>query len=132
MEKFQEMKLEPYGLAPQHYKMLRTLHQIGTEGIAVYALRKMLLNPKSDISRLVAKVEKMGLVMRTASESDKRKVHITITQKGIDLLGDIDRRKNDFWLDVNDVTEEENVQLYNLLQKLVHGFYKQLPKRKNR
>ena len=49
------------------------------------------------MTRLVARVEELGLVDRAAHPTDRRQVLLTVSQRGLDLLAE-ERRRRDVWL----------------------------------
>ena len=49
------------------------------------------------MTRLVARVEELGLVARAAHPTDRRQVLLTVSERGLDLLAE-DRRRRDAWL----------------------------------
>ena len=49
------------------------------------------------MTRLVARVEELGLVERAAHPTDRRQVLLTVSERGLDLLAE-ERRRRDAWL----------------------------------
>jgi DNA-binding MarR family transcriptional regulator len=49
-----------------------------------------MLDPSPDVTRLIDKLVERGLVKRSRSEEDRRMIIHTITEKGFDLLDELD------------------------------------------
>ena len=101
-----------------------------TQFIVLRALRKgpcntsflahMLGVTLSAVTALINRLHRMGLVTRQRHEKDRRQVLITITPKGIKLLGEVEEKRNLLLaLYLAKVSEEERTQLLQLLQKAV-------------
>lgn len=101
-----------------------------TQFIVLRALRKgpcntsflahMLGVTLSAVTALINRLHRMGLVTRQRHEKDRRQVVITITHKGIKLLGEVEEKRNLLLaLYLAKVSEEERTQLLQLLQKAV-------------
>ncbi|MGB2578606.1 DNA-binding MarR family transcriptional regulator [Elusimicrobium simillimum] len=72
------------------------------------------------LSELLAKLEKNGLVQRSASETDRRSMNISLTPAGEEaaLQGE-ETSKEDFFSFLSD---EEKTNLSNMLDKIIEGF----------
>lgn len=115
-----------YGLCGTHYNILRILAGEksvgggeGAEcGLPVLEVRDRLITRVPDITRLVDKLEKEGLVERVRTETDRRLVLLCITAKGQKLVDKIKaplRQLNDRLL--SHMTKDELNQLSRLLEK---------------
>jgi DNA-binding MarR family transcriptional regulator len=72
----------------------------------------------SNTTRLVDKLLLKDLVTRNVCPENRRKIEVLITQKGLDLLTELDpkvQRHSDFF--AKNLTEEELIQLNILLEK---------------
>ena len=78
---------QQYGLTPGKFNILMVIKHHGkNNGIPQVQLSKHLILTPSNMTKLIAKLEKEGLVERSALKGDRR-VNITkITKKGSDLL----------------------------------------------
>lgn len=77
-----------------------------------------MLDRMSNASRIVDKLEKKGLVKRSQSEFDRRAVDVIITQKGLDLLAELDEPMAIWEDNLTGLTVTEATQLNDLLDKL--------------
>ncbi|GGD88686.1 MarR family winged helix-turn-helix transcriptional regulator [Planktosalinus lacus] len=88
-EKIAEL-LKPYKVSMQQYNVLRILR--GQKGIPanLSTIQERMINKMSNTTRLVDKLIEKKLADRTICESNRRKVEIIITPKGLELLLEID------------------------------------------
>lgn len=81
--------VKPYGLTPTLYNVLRILRGAGPAGLCRYEVRDRLISPDPDVTRLLDRLEKAGLVRRERDEVNRRQVKATITQAGLNLLEEL-------------------------------------------
>jgi DNA-binding MarR family transcriptional regulator len=110
--------LKPYGLTTQQYNVLRILRGQKLKAISVNAVAVRMIDKMSNVSRLIDKLKDKGLVLRTINQDDRRQVDIEITEKGLELLNEIDNVQLKIKEHFKTLTEEEAKQLNNLLDKL--------------
>jgi DNA-binding MarR family transcriptional regulator len=82
--------LKPHGLSPTQYNVLRILRGAGDGGAACKDIAARMIAPDPDITRLVDRLEKRGLVTRSRSVTDRRRVPVRITESGRTLLAELD------------------------------------------
>ncbi|MEM1212902.1 MAG: MarR family transcriptional regulator [Planctomycetota bacterium] len=75
-----------HGLTSAQYNALRIIGARGKAGIPSQSIAKDLVTRDPDITRLVARLVKAGLVERAASSEDRRVVRIVIRPEGTRLL----------------------------------------------
>ncbi|MEZ4413759.1 MAG: MarR family transcriptional regulator [Gemmatimonadales bacterium] len=78
--------LRPYGLTPTQYNVLRILRGAGAEGLPRCEVQGRLVAPVADTTRLLDRLEKMGLVVRARNTNDRRVVTSKITPRGLAVL----------------------------------------------
>jgi len=78
--------LKPYNISIQQFNILRILRGLHPEPATVKLLTERMIDKMSNASRLVEKLKKKGLLERKNCIEDRRRVNISITQKGLDLL----------------------------------------------
>lgn len=81
--------LRPFGLTPTQYNVLRILRGAGEAGLPRCEVQARLVAPVADTTRLLDRMEKMGLVKRTRSTEDRRVVASRITPRGLALLDQV-------------------------------------------
>ena len=110
--------LKPYGITMQQYNVLRILRGQFPKGITTSDIRSRMLDKMSDTSRLVDRLTKLELVEKKVNPSDRRLVEVRITDKGLNLLSNIDidnENKNNFSTHLS-VEEAEKINV--LLDKM--------------
>ncbi|HQR17145.1 MAG TPA: MarR family transcriptional regulator [Gemmatimonadales bacterium] len=78
--------LRPFGLTPTQYNVLRILRGAGPDGLPRCDVQARLVAPVADTTRLLDRLERMGLVARVRSTEDRRVVTSRITPKGLTML----------------------------------------------
>jgi DNA-binding MarR family transcriptional regulator len=84
-------RVEPYGISPAQYNVLRILRGAGDKGLPTLAVRDRLIEEAPGITRLIDKLEDAGYVRRDRKGGDRRKVHCIITASGLSLLDAMDK-----------------------------------------
>lgn len=78
------------GLSEATYNVLRILRAAGEDGRCWGEIRQDLVVPVPDVTRLIDRLEKSGHCERQRSVTDRRKVYIRITKKGLDVVNGLD------------------------------------------
>lgn len=75
-----------HGLSSTQYNALRILRGAGPEGLACSEVGARMINRDPDITRLLDRLERRGLIERSRELKDRRVIKARITQAGLDLL----------------------------------------------
>jgi DNA-binding MarR family transcriptional regulator len=110
--------LKPYDITYQQFNVLRILRGQQMQPASIKLIRERMLDKMSDASRIVEKLRTKGLVERHICQHDRRSCQVFITQNGMDLLSEIDKRNDVSEQDMSHLSEEEKKQLNTLLDKL--------------
>ena len=110
--------LKPFELTGQQYNVLRILRGSSPKPLSTSCIRSRMLDKMSDASRIVDRLFKKGLLERKPCPSDKRLVDVLITQKGLNLVGQIDEPLQEISNLFGTITEEEAATLNQILDKL--------------
>jgi DNA-binding MarR family transcriptional regulator len=86
--------VEPYGITPQQYNVLRILRGAGPDGLPTLTIGERMIEQTPGVTRLVDRLELKGLVARTPCPTDRRRVFCRITEVGLKLLSDLDEPVN--------------------------------------
>lgn len=80
--------LRPFGLTDVQFNLMMILqHQSGSaEGLSQAQISDMMLVNRANITSLIDRMEKAGLVVRTPAPSDRRSNIVKLTGKGRELL----------------------------------------------
>ncbi|MCW3463063.1 MarR family winged helix-turn-helix transcriptional regulator [Chitinophaga nivalis] len=111
--------LKRYDLSSQQYNVLRILRGSKPRPLNLLDIQERMMDKMSNATRLVEKLRQKGLLTRSQCESNRRKVEIEITDKGMALLTELDPLMHQADREiVKKITEEEAQQLNMLLDKL--------------
>jgi DNA-binding MarR family transcriptional regulator len=88
--------LKPHALSPTQYNALRILRGAGQRGMPCQEIGERMITRDSDVTRLVDRLEKRGLVMRRPDGKDRRVVRAVITPSGLELLRKLDGPVQEF------------------------------------
>ncbi len=77
-----------------------------------------MIDKQSDVSRIVERLRKGELLHRDSCPTDRRAVNVVISQKGLDLLHNIDPHI-DTLTQLNNLTDEEANTLAGLIEKIL-------------
>lgn len=76
-------RLRPFDLTTEQYAVLVQLWE--GEGVSQSTLAELLLKDKPNITRIIAKVERKGLVQRDRDPDDRRSYQVHLTPAGREL-----------------------------------------------
>ena len=110
-------KMSKHQITLQQYNVLRILRGQHPNPATINMLKERMLDKMSDASRIVDRLIQKGMVTRCTNQTDRRAVDIIITDKGLNLLKKLDVELNSADLLKNNLSEEEALQLNNLLDK---------------
>src|SRR5215467_10951847 len=82
-------------LSATQYNVLRILRGAGPEGLACRGIGDRMITHDPDITRLLDRMEKRGLITRERQKDDRRVVKTRITAKGLELLKPLDQPMRD-------------------------------------
>ncbi|HEX4542145.1 MAG TPA: MarR family transcriptional regulator [Candidatus Acidoferrum sp.] len=86
-----EQLVRPANLTGTQYNVLRILRGAGSEGLACRKIGERLISHDPDITRLLDRMEKRGLITRERQKDDRRVVKTRITRRGLGLLRPLDQ-----------------------------------------
>jgi DNA-binding MarR family transcriptional regulator len=108
---------EKADLTPQQFNILRILRGAG-KPLSTMQIRQRMLDKMSDTSRIVDRLMKKELVLKVICQNDRRLVDITISEKGMKLLQELDNYNDEMDALLSGINEEEAKTLNHLLDKL--------------
>ncbi len=82
--------LEPHGITPQQYNVLRILRGAGPKGLPTLAIAERVIERAPGITRIIDRLEAKGWVKRERRSADRRCVDCSITPTGLELLANLD------------------------------------------
>jgi DNA-binding MarR family transcriptional regulator len=95
LHKIQQNYLDKFGLTPQQYNVLRILKGQG-KPCSIKTIKERMLDVNSDVSRMIDRMVKAGLINRNTSENDRRASLISLSQQGNKVLSALKEMDNVF------------------------------------
>ena len=104
-------------ITSQQFNILRILR--GANGpLSTLQIRQRMLDKMSDTSRIVDRLIKKRLVSKNLHSRDKRLVDVAITEKGLQILHEIDKFEKQMDDILKNLSEKEAESLNFLLDKI--------------
>ena len=88
-EQFEQM-IRPFNISMTQYNVLRILRGAEPEGRTCGEIGERMIAREPDVTRLLERMEKAGLIKRTRDSSDRRVVLTRITSCGLKLLEEME------------------------------------------
>lgn len=82
--------LQPFGITPQQYNVLRILRGAEPEGLPTLAIADRLIEETPGMTRLLDRLEAKRLIRRARCKADRRQVLCRISPGGLRLLEQAD------------------------------------------
>lgn len=117
-----EMHFSQYGLSKAKFNALIQLYMTGGQGLSQSELGKKLLVSRANITRLIDRLEKDGLVIRQPDSKDKRVFQLYLTDRATALMNFFVPIHNQYILRLVSVLDDKEKELLlSLLSKLKKG-----------
>ncbi|HEX6372241.1 MAG TPA: MarR family transcriptional regulator [Longimicrobium sp.] len=114
--------LRTHDLTQAQYNVLRILRGAGEGGLNASEIAGRMISRDPDVTRLVDRLEKRGLVDRWRCSEDRRVVWTRIAQAGLDLINPIDAPLNELHRRLLSHMSQEKLQtLIELLEEARDG-----------
>lgn len=110
--------LKKSGITGAQYNILRILRGQHPKPASINLLKERMLDKMSDASRLVERLLQKGFVDRKICPEDRRRVEVVITEKGLELLKEIDTHDNEIDIILSKLSLDEIRMLNELLDKM--------------
>ncbi|MEM7552178.1 MAG: MarR family winged helix-turn-helix transcriptional regulator [Bacteroidota bacterium] len=118
LNQFYNREFRKLNLTTQQFNILRILRGQKGSPVTIGDIKERMIEKESDVSRVVEKMRHNGLIERCISKKDRRVAEVTITKKGLELLGQIDELQPDFDGIMSKLSKKELQTLNKLLNKL--------------
>jgi len=111
--------LKEYGVTPTQYNALRILRGAHPVAMSCKEVGERMVTPVPDVTRLVDRLEKRGLVERARGAEDRRVVEVSITEGGRAVLKRIDQPLAK-WMssELASLSDEQIEDLIDLLERV--------------
>ncbi len=111
-------RLKNHGITPEQFNVLRILRGNNPKPMMLADVTCRMIDKSSNATRLVEKLRQKGLVEREICEDNRRQVDISITAKGLTILGKIDKQAQQWNEILGNITKTEARELNRILDKL--------------
>lgn len=118
LESNQRDFFKPFGITSQQYNVLRILRDMDPKAATIGLLKEKMLDKMCDVSRMVERLRVKKLINRQLNIEDRRAVDIVISDKGKELLKEIDQFLPSFEQVATPLSVQELEELNNLLDKI--------------
>jgi DNA-binding MarR family transcriptional regulator len=88
--------LKEHGLSPTQFNALRILRGAGADGLPCSEVGERMISHDPDITRLLDRLERRGLVRRSRGQEDRRVIMACITPAGLDAIKPLDRPMEEY------------------------------------
>lgn len=105
-----------YGITNQQFNILRILKGQHPKSLSAKEIKKRMLDQNSDVSRLLGRMLAKQLIQKETCRADKRASDVSITDKGIQLLSQLNKFQASLDSTLQ-LSEAEATALSNLLDK---------------
>ena len=103
-----------YGLTSQQFNVLRILRG-SKQPLSTQQIRDRMLDKMSDVSRIVDRLVEKKLVHKSVCAHDRRLLEITITTKGLQILGKLDRLIEEFEKKIPETDSNQMIHFNHLI-----------------
>ena len=111
--------MSKFGVTPAQYNCLRILRGAAPEKLTCGEIGARLLDRTPDVTRMITRLMKAGLVDRERAEHDRRVVEVWVTPKGIELLKEMDPMVDAIQIELmKSLSDDELRELTGLLERL--------------
>lgn len=112
--------LKKYGVTHIQFNILRILEARMPKKLSLGEIQEGLLFETSDVSRLIDRLVKNGLVDRTYCPNNRRKLEVSITPQGLDVvrksMPEIEKSMGGYYRDL--FNENERDQLIEMMKRI--------------
>ena len=114
--------LKPRDLSPTQYNVLRILRGAGEAGAACKDIGARMVTRDPDITRLLDRLDKRGLITRDRARGDRRFLTVRLTPAGLGLVNLVDDPiERQHRATLAHLSEDEQRELIDLLERVRSG-----------
>jgi DNA-binding MarR family transcriptional regulator len=89
LKRGRDARLRRNGITSAQYNVLRILRGAGKPGLPCGGIAELMLTAEPDVTRLLTRMERHGLLVRRRDDGDRRVVTTIATKRGLDLLDEL-------------------------------------------
>ena len=110
--------IKSFGITINQFAVLDIVNNTEKKRIPLLQIGEKLRSGKSDITRIVDRLEKLGLLKRARNKKDRRVVFAKLTKSGLELLEEIEPLLNEIHrVHFSNLSKEELKEFNNMLIK---------------
>lgn len=125
LENHHQHMMKEFGVTLPQFNVLRILRGQKGKPLSINELIERMIDKSSNASRIVDKLESKQYVLRRVCSNDRRQVEVTITEKGLGLLKEMDEPIKSLELQVRGISEKEAETINILLDQIKSEYNKQ-------
>lgn len=110
--------LKPYGITAEQFNVLRILRGALPQYLCVKDIAERMIEPNSNVPRILERLQRKGLIERMMSEFDRRESVTIITPLALETLTKADTALKNKENEIMQITNEEATLLNQILDKL--------------
>jgi len=114
--KLRKVELSKYSIAPTQSYILLIIKALGNQTTPT-ELSRYVYQERSSVSDILNRMEKQGLIVKTKKSGERKRVIVTITEKGEESLR-LSRNRECLHKVMSSLTDEERQQLVSCLEIL--------------
>ncbi len=114
----QAQVFKPFGITGPQFNVLRILKGQYPKPCTVNLVIDRMLERMSNASRIIDRLERKGLVERKVCKSDRRAKDVLITQKGLDVLEEVNVATKGWMKKFKSISEERVNEANEVLDEL--------------
>ncbi len=111
-------QLKPYGISEVQFNVLKMLNTKHPKPLSAGEISKLLISQASDVTRIIDRMLKKGLVNREVPQENRRMILISLTDEGLKKVEETKNVVNEIVSATNVWSDEEVDTLNKLLDKL--------------
>jgi DNA-binding MarR family transcriptional regulator len=86
-----ELLLKRCGITSAQYNVLRILRGAGESGLRCGGIAERMITAEPDVTRLLTRMERLGLLTRQRDDRDRRVVTAFVTERGLQVLDELEK-----------------------------------------
>ncbi len=116
MQHKQQEIFKPFNITAQQFNIMRILRGQHPKSTSATEIKSRMLDKNSDVSRLLDRLSAKNIITKKPHEKDKRAADVNLSEKGLVLLKEIDKKQHQID-QILLLSEEEALQLSEMLDK---------------
>lgn len=107
--------LKPCGISIEQFNVLRILRGQKGKPLNMQDIQERMVTKNSNTTRLIDKLLLKEMVIRNICPNNRRKIDIEITQKGLNILSELDPLIDNFDMEITKKLSNQELETLNLL-----------------